>query len=51
MVDSWANVKDVLDTEVPGEPSAGIFVYYDTESDWSDGISDVVKGAFEERPR
>ena len=30
---SWANVKDVLDTEVPGEPSAGIFVYYDMEND------------------
>ena len=49
MTESWDNLKIVLATEVPGEPWAGIFVYYDTVLNWSDGIGVVSKGVIEVR--
>ena len=49
MTESWDNLKIVLATEVPGEPWAGIFMYYDTVLNWSDGIGVVSKGVIEVR--
>ena len=49
VVESGTNVKNILATEVPGEPCA-VFVYYDTTSDWSNGHGIVVKGYVEVCP-
>ena len=51
MAERWSNVNFFLATEVPGEPSGGIFVYYDTASDWSEISGIVVKGGVEVCPR
>ena len=50
VVERWANVKIVLATEVPGETCAGIFMYHDKVSDWSNVSGIVIKGGVEVRP-
>ena len=50
VAESGAKVKTVLATELPGEPCAGFFVYYDISSDWSYGSGVIVKRSVEVCP-
>ena len=50
VTDKWGNIKTIFATEVPGEPCAGIFLYYETSSKFSNRSGVVVKGDIEVHP-
>ena len=50
VAESGANVKTVLSTKIAGEPCSGIFLYDDTESNWSKGGGVIVKETVEVPP-